>query len=231
MVKEMIELISKNGKTEAYTNLAENFYISKKTFEQYHTEEHFRSNVYFAFNGVAILCGYISKKQLMDNLKHYVSIIEESIQNYINNFIESISLKSFKASHEVYTSDFKYVQTLLLGQVEEHHFENFKVKYQEYLDNKEKEREAERVLKEAQDKEREILRLESIGDKIKNDEKISGREMLDYINYKKVEVPLRTKGLINRCGDINSKGLIIIKGKKPNSANNVFIWYRNLKEI
>ena len=227
----MENLLIKNGKIRKFEKIVGDFYIdSKGTFEQFHTEEYFRSNVYCKYNDTAILVGYISKKQLIDNLEHYSDFLKTSLPKYFKNFSNSLNGDIGTYGHEVYTSSLKYVQSLF-DWVTEENFDEFRSKYEKFLDDRRVEKENEYLEKAKQEKELELTRLEEIGDKIKNSQKITGREMLDYINHKNVNVPIKTKGLINRCSNINLEGLTIIKGKVPKQANNVFGWYRKLQEI
>ena len=228
-----VKLMTKRGKIESFESVHGNlFYVnSGKTFIDFNTEDHYRRCVYVEFNQTAILVGYMSKKQLIDNYDYYCFEIDKALPKYVANLHECIVEGSMSSAHEAFTAHFDYINSIFLGKMKESVFETFKVNYQKYLDEKKAESDKAEIVRQEKLKKEEIERVEKIGDLIRADKKVSGRDLLDYINLKNIDVPIKTKGLINRCYDINSEGLYIKNGKKPRTANNVFKWYRTIKEM
>lgn len=226
------KLVNKQGKTRSYIRLCENFYIDEKyTHEKFFTEQYFTTGIYFNYNGAAILAGNMSKDQLMNNKEYYAGAIETPIGNYILNLSKLLEGYDDKLpTHELYGCDIKYLQ-LINPFVTEYSFEKFKQDHVEWIEKRNQENERKYQEKLEKEKQDHIINMNIVGEKIKNGEKITGREMLDYIAFKNVDVPLRTKGLINRCTNITPSTLTIAKGNKPKSADSVFMWLSKLKEI
>lgn len=74
-------------------------------------------------------------------------------------------------------------------------------------------------------------RVKIVLDKIKNDDMISGDELLDAIHYLKIDVPIRTKGAINRISLINSYKSQYYPTKSKNPLpSSCYRVYRQIKE-
>lgn len=74
-------------------------------------------------------------------------------------------------------------------------------------------------------------RVKIVLDKIKNDDMISGDELLDAIHYLKIDVPIRTKGAMNRISLINSYSSQSYPTKSKNPLpSSCYRVYRQIKE-
>lgn len=219
-----MKLLFKRGQNKTVHCVSERLYILKNDIKEYN--ENSSTVLYYEVNGCAVCLGYVQFSAI-ETLT--LEFIESKFQIYKDNMLSSLNQESFNASHEVYTSSFKYLNKLYGVSVEK--FDSFNLYYENHLENyriecEEKHKEEIETARLA-----EIERIKSIKSKIIKNKHVSGRDVLDLMIVLDIKCPLRTKGLINRCDKINNVEANI-NGKKPSvsSTNNLFKWFKIVQD-
>lgn len=215
-----MKLLFKRGKNKIVHKISDRLYILKGDLEKF--EKYDGVHVYYEVNGCAVILGYIRNEILSQMSLDYV---ESRFQIFKANIMSCLNKESFNAAHEVYTSDFSYLNKLY--DISEEQFNEFKIRYEFHLEKQKQEREDKYQAQLEEERLAELNRVNNIKVKLINDENVSGRDILDLINILDIECPLRTKGLINRCTEINSKSATL-DGKKPSqeTINNLFKYFK-----
>ena len=215
-----MKLLFKRGENKLVHCVADSLYILNKDRKDYEKDN--TAVLYYDVNGCAVCLGYVHKNSIETLSPEFV---ESKFQIYKNNMMSALNQESFNASHEVYTSDFSYLNALYGIDLEK--FESFKNYYEKHLEEQKKEREDRYNANLEAERLAEIERVQKIKENIIKNEYVSGRDVLDVMNILDISCPLRTKGLINRCDKINNIDAVI-NGKKPSesSINNLFKYFK-----
>lgn len=221
----MFNLMNYHGEVKTFVEVFDNFVIMKNVQKDFF-EKDIHQTIYYKHNDVAIMCGYYQNSVMVENKDELIQLVKENLDRYCTN-MKSI-IQECVIAKDIFKCDYKYISKLCDVTVEE---------YNKFVENyKEHQRKEEaRLAKERHDKELAEQKLhqeyiDEIVNKIINDEKVTGRELVDVANEKGFKIAIRTKGLILRCNNINSKTLYV-EGKKTNSVANVFKSYNQLREI
>lgn len=216
----MIRLLHKSGKTKFFISVGDNLYVYKKEIDAYKNGN--AVIVYTSDELCAISFGYF-------NCYNIIKLSKEDLQIKINEFKENILKTLIKENldygHEIYTSDFTYLNKLY--GISKEVYDNFIEFYQNYLEQKRLEKEEKYSIETQKEQQEEIDRLNGIIENILNNSPISGRELLDIMLFKNISCPIKTKGMINRFYNITNE-TANVNGTMPiqNSINNVFKYYK-----
>lgn len=224
-----MDLISKRGLNIHCTQIENNIYIDNRDVNKYDRGEHVVC--YVKHNNAAIILCYVSKDTL-GCVKDRVEIPDlicglVAKYEYLLTLDNIWEIDSFHT--EFKTSHIDYVNELVK---DSQNFNKVVNLINQYINDR---NEAKKLLLK-QEAELKILlenqRICDIKSKIKNNELVSGRELLDVANNIKFNIPLRTKGLINRCVNINSTNLSYYKTDKPvKDGTNVYKAYIKIKDL
>lgn len=221
----MFNLMNYHGEVKTFVEVFDNFVIMKNVQKDFF-EKDIHQTIYYKHNDVAIMCGYYQNSVMVENKDELIQLVKENLDRYRTN-MKSI-IQECSISKEIYKCDFSYIEKICDITVES--YNNFISNYEDYQYKESLRIKKEREEKEILQKEREEKYILDVIEKIKNDEKVSGRDLVDIAELKDIKVAIRTKGLILRCFNINSKTLNF-EGKKPQNANNVFNLYNQIKEM
>lgn len=221
----MLNLMNYHGEVKTFVQVFDNFVIMQNVKKDFF-EKDIHQTIYYKHNDVAIMCGYYQNSVMIVNKEQLVKLVKENFDRYCNEMKRII--QECGIAKDIFKCDYKFITKLCDVTVEEHN--KFIANYEDHQRKEESRLAKERHEKELADKKIEQEYIDEIIEKIKNDGKITGRELVDIANYKGFAIAPRTKGLILRCTNINSKDLNF-EGKKPQSAGNVFKSYNQLKEI
>lgn len=219
----MFKLLHKTGKTKVFVPVGKNLYVYKKELNTYQNGG--MVTVYASDKSCVINLGFFNQYNL-ENIQNYD--LESKIDEFKNKILKTLSKENidYSFAHEIYTSDFIYINQLYGASKEE--YDNFIEFYQDYLEEKRRKREDQEAKELEEARQQKVQHLNNIVENILNNNPISGRDLLDVMLDKKIYCPIKTKGLINKFYDITIDNSYIKSSTKPTQAsiNNLFKYYK-----
>lgn len=219
-----MRLIKINGKGANFQQVKDNLVVlacDKDLSTEY-------VQMFYKHNKAAINLGYI-------NVDYIDSTIERMENGVLTNYI--IAMKKAidgdtKYIDSILSMEYKYVYNFL--DVEEHVYNVKQIMHREFKTREFAAIQEQKRLAEIQkEKDEAIAKQEQIEDikrRVMSNIDIAGWELLLVANDLKLNIPLRTKGLINQCLKINVNEISYPKGNTKKNLTNVFKWIKEVKQ-